>query len=281
VTINKLITGHFNTAFVQAPPVGSNYGASTAASFVEFLPMLKAAGVSPQGWIESMYRVNGVVFTSTVEQASQGAWARDLLAAYPNLDGVHLDYIRYDSWEAFGINGKADGISATVKSIRDNTTKKLSAATLSVNPNYINFSTEKIPDWYRRWFATNPNGIYSSPLYALGPQFFKYQQDPISWPLDGIIPMEYSKTDTAFSNEIDAWISFLEFTGQSKNKLYPGIDWNGKDDQAQLLSKIRLTRSKGLRGFVVFQIGKWDANDAVLIKLLATEFNNTLLSCLR
>ncbi len=292
LTMSKLIAGHFNTVFVLAPPIGEFNGWSDPDAFAELVAQAHAAGISVHIWVAAMYRVAGVKadFRLPEEQAAQADWAEALMTAYPQVDGYHLDYIRYSQWEDVNSEGKLDGVSATVDAVAGYlaswpSKKHLTATSFSLEPNYAIFSREDIPRWFRTWFSANLDNDYIDPYgggFDTVPCFFKYQQNPIGWIIDSglssMIPMEYTMDDNRWNQSARNLASFINSSGIPTSHGLMGIGWleeEGHDDWGYdapgVVRKIKYGRTQGLGGFVIFQIGSWDVDDWPLINALTVD----------
>jgi len=121
-TLAKVRRAHLNTVFLQTPSVAGNYGiewgGASPENYTAFLKDLKAAGITVHGWIinrERRGQGTQADFTSEIERNAQRDWALAVLAAWPALDGIHFDYIRYGDWASHD-TAKAAGVTETVAS---------------------------------------------------------------------------------------------------------------------------------------------------------------------
>ena len=221
-TLAKIRRAHLNTVFLQTPSVAGNYGiqwgGASAENYSAFLNQLKDAGVAVHGWIINRERAGEGTqadFTSKRERKAQAEWARAVLDAYPKLDGVHFDYIRYGEWARHD-SARARGVTETVrislKYIRKKHPGRLLTAAVFVaaSANYMGqvrqgkrFWDDPLPKWFFRWLDDHPDNWYAErgrtdpklgPNMLLGPSFFKYQQDPVTWlesdSIDAVCPMQ-------------------------------------------------------------------------------------------
>lgn len=291
----KLKKGRFNTVFVAVPPLGGQYGTSDAAGFAAMVDEGKAAGLAVHAWFQNFKRLGESTqadFTSAAERAAQRQWALDLLAAYPKLDGIQCDYIRYSTWEPC-IAAKMQGVADTVKAIRDAVAPR--PVTCAVfNAASISYRGWKpawegdVPPWYRDWYAAHPNNYYeqqaaapgNNPNWLLGGSFFSYQQDPTAWIkagiADGCAAMQYTAVDATWQNEVQIWKSFL---GAENARLYMGLGWmaatqwfaDSAFDPAAMVRFIKYGRSQGVKGFVVFRLGQPGVDDAPLLDAISVD----------
>jgi uncharacterized lipoprotein YddW (UPF0748 family) len=171
-----MANAHLNTAFVIIPAVGGNNGWSDPSLFASFLSKAKARGFSVHGWIPTYYRTSSTPnWTSSTEQQAQANWAVAVLNAYPQLDGVHLDYIRYmnysniNSSQMNGVNAVVSAVHSAVKSKYPS--KVVTAAVFTDDPRWADFNTEAVPSWFRSYVSANPSSIYGT---SNVPQSFKY-----------------------------------------------------------------------------------------------------------
>ncbi len=292
-TLRLITQTHLNTLFILAPPVNGNNGWTDPAVFSETVAAAKAAGLSVHAWIQNMRRISDettVDFRDPDERAAQVAWVLALLEAYPLLDGVHLDYIRYDAWDQVNKDGKMDAVSLTVADIYRALKarypgKFLTATSFVLKPGYVNFETEDVPRWYRTWFDAHPDNFYTDP-YGEGfptiPIHMKFQQNPVGWivsdTVDGVMPMQYTLSDTVWNREVDLWGSFLDFVGRDITPIYAGIGWVEAEgfpdwgyDAAGVVRKIKYGRAQGMRGFVIFEIGSPTHEDLTLLNALSVD----------
>ena len=143
-TIAKYEQGNLNDVMALAPEINGNmpWSYTDPADFQQVIDDSHARGWAVHGWICNALRKKyqkWVDFRDAGEPAAQAQWVRDLFTQYPDLDGVHLDYIRYDKW-GDGVNGggRMDAVTATVQAISDVITnefpgKKLSAAIMRID----------------------------------------------------------------------------------------------------------------------------------------------------
>jgi len=297
-TVRKFKRARLNTAFVAVPPLNGNYGTSDAAGFGAFLADAKAAGISVHAWFQNFKRQGEATqadFTSATEREAQKKWVLDLLAAYPGLDGVQLDYIRYSTWEACAA-AKMQGVAETVRLIREAIRPRpLTAAVF--NAAAISYRGWKptwegdVPQWYRDWYAADANNYYvrkanepgNNPNWLLGPSFTSYQQDPPAWLkaglLDASVSMQYTHVDQTWQNEVQIWKSFLTHQGVGHDKAYLGLGWmaatqwfeDSAFDAPALVRFIKYGRAQGIKGFVIFRLGQPGVDDTPLLDALSVD----------
>ncbi len=309
-TLDKIQAANLNTIFVLAPPIGDFNGWSDPDAFEALVTQADALGISVHIWVAAMYRVAGVRadFRLPEEQAGQADWAEALMTAYPRADGYHLDYIRFSDWEDVNVDGKLDGVSATVDAVAEvlktlPSQKQLTSTSFGLAAQYADFEEEDIPLWFRTWFNANPANDYVDPYgggYDTVPCFFKYQQDPIGWAVDSglsaMIPMEYTLIDADWNQSARNFASFAAHAGIPSSHALMGIGWleeEGHDnwgyDAPGVVRKIKYGRTQGLGGFVIFEIGSRDVDDWPLINALTIDsadnefdapYENAVPSCL-
>jgi uncharacterized lipoprotein YddW (UPF0748 family) len=334
--LDQLESAHINTLFVASPQVGENCGWANRFVFEDFVSAAQQRGFSLHLWVINKSRPDPACaedfqadFTDPQEKYRQADWIMELLRQYGQyFDGVHFDYIRYSEWEAVDRNkmgttqpgtGEEIGVSATVKQVHQMLQQnyphiKLSAAVLPAEPAYARSQLvrskiiwqEDVPEWYQDWFAANPGNWYALQAdYSSVPLHMKYQQDAIGWlragAMDAIIPMNYTLDDAQWNTETEAWKSMSSFQTNNFDKVFMGLRW-GKDynsDPANVIRKIEFGRSIGVKGFVIFELGEWDADadsgqgnfvdDSPLIRLLTVDseenhfqapFRDAVASCL-
>jgi hypothetical protein len=300
--VAKFKRARLNTIFLTIPALNGNYGTSDPAAFGSLTAEAKAAGLSVHAWFQCFKRQGESTpadFTASAEQDAQSRWVLAMLAAYPALDGVHLDYIRYSTWEACNA-AKIDGVAQTVQAIHQALIaqfpgKPLTAAVF--NAAAITYRGWKpswegdVPQWYRDWYASDPNNYYvrkanepaNNPNWMLGPSFYSYQQDPPAWlkagRLEAIASMQYTSVDATWKSEADLWKSFLEFQGVGLDKAVIGLGWmapvqffeDSNFDAPALVRFIKYGRSLGLKGFSIFRLGQPGVDDSPLLDALSID----------
>jgi len=293
--VAKLRRGHFNTVFIAVPPLGGQYGTSDAAGFGAMVDDCHAAGISVHAWFQNFKRLGESTqadFTSGAERAAQRQWVLDMLAAYPNLDGVQCDYIRYSTWEACS-GAKMQGVADTVRAIREAVAPRpvtcavFNAASISYRGWKPTWEGD-VPQWYRDWYAANPGNYYEQQAnlpgnnanWLLGGSFFSYQQDPAAWIkaglADGCATMQYTAVDATWQSEVQIWRGFL---GAENGKLYMGLGWMGPTqwftdsafDPAAMVRFIKYGRANGVKGFVVFRLGQPGVEDGPFLDALSVD----------
>ncbi|MBI3856256.1 MAG: hypothetical protein HY293_11255 [Planctomycetes bacterium] len=300
--VAKFRRGHLNTIFLTVPPLNGNYGTSDPAAFGALIADAKAAGLNVYAWFQNFKRQGESTpadFTSAGERDLQKQWVLAMLAAYPALDGVHLDYIRYSTWEACNA-AKINGVAETVRTIHEalksvHPGMPLTAAIF--NAAAITYRGWKptwegdVPPWYRDWYAADSNNYYvrranepgNNANWLLGPSFFSYQQDPPAWlkagHLDAVCSMQYTSVDATWRNEADLWKSFLAFQGVGADRAFIGLGWmapvpffeDSNFDAPALVRFIKHGRSLGLKGFSIFRLGQPGVDDSILLDALSVD----------
>ncbi len=323
-TLEKILQANLNTIFLASPEIEGNFGESDPEDFKAFIRDAKSSGLSVHGWICNHLRTHNrskVDFTDPKEQQAQVKWAISLLDTYPELDGVHFDYIRYEEWERCN-DDKMNGISETIRlvyaAIKRKYPEKFLTATsfAAASPSYHGvdygkvvgwfagwFTEEEnlwvgdVPQWYRNWYAENSDNWYSTrntidkelkKNRLLGPEHFNYQQDPTTWIresiVDAVIPMQYTVNYLTWQDEVDLWKSFMPMRS---DRIYLGLGWleetghtDWQHDPAAIVHHINYGRSRGINGFVIFQLTSDELSDNVddwdLVRALSidSEINN-------
>ncbi|MCJ7740632.1 hypothetical protein MUP32_04945 [Candidatus Microgenomates bacterium] len=265
-TLNDLKRGNFNTIFLIAPPIYGNFGEGTPANFSAMLTRAKDEGFQVHAWIANYMRTGdpaGVDFTSQAERNAQVQWTLYLLSAYPQIDGIHLDYIRYPETGTTVISkAKREGVNQTVKSIyqamkQQYPEKFLSAAVFAPGQSCVVWSgtdyrpeqetmwNNDVPSWYKNWFnaqITNSRwknvgwGSTGKVCAKAVPDGLNVQQDPVLWLTEGYLDrMIYMAYDTFNNAWYEEWwtdhiyytYSMLDFNKVSnyQDKLYMSIGW--------------------------------------------------------
>lgn len=304
----KCKKAHLNTIFPTAAPIGANYGEATPAAFTALLDDAKAAGLQVHVWIQNYKRLGGetnpVDFRDPTERETQKQWALSLLAAYPKLDGVHFDYIRYPTWEdsdAAKISGVAETVRITKEAMKTQypgktlTAAVFRAAAVSYRGQNSTWNGA-VPQWYRDWYAAYPNNWFATQAqtqpglqsnWLLGPSYMSYQQDPPAWLkgayLDGCMSMQYTAADQVWQDEVAIWKSFLSYLGGSTSTIYMGLGWMGPSqwwtdsafDPAAMVRFVKHGRSQGIKGFVIFRLGQPGVDDNPLLDALSADVFKT------
>jgi hypothetical protein len=242
------------------------------------------------------------------EWEQQANWAMALLDRYPELDGIHFDYIRYEGsgYIEHQTSEKMASVSWTVRTVFYKIKSKypnkfLTAAVFNVDPQEMEPSAF-MPAWFKAWKATHPaDEIYYDPTYPraiYGPRSFRVAQDPVMWLngkyLDAAMPMIYTASLEVWQKRLPLWRSFV---GEDDfPKVWFGLAWFFQGsypvtwpDGTQfvtgnsflpeepvaaaeaLLQQIEYGRAQGMKGFSIFELGNPEvgaANDRVLVDKL-------------
>jgi hypothetical protein len=289
---------NLNTIFLVVPPIGKNKGWSKPGDFQAFLTDAKAAGMSVHGWLRSGHRTQGLDYTKPAEQKAQCDWAMALLKAHPELEGIHFDFIRYMRWggpETAKMNAVTRVLQLTRQAMKQKYPGKFLTATSFPAARFTYLGSGKwyegVPQWYREWFAANPNNWYVEqakkkpkyrPNWLVGPQHFSFQQNSQEWAakdiVDLVIPMQYTQEDEIWKAEVDLWKSFLTPLKADLGKVCPGIGWlsqrnrpEWRYDAPALVRHIKYGRSQGMKGFVIFALGLPRVDDTPLVRALTID----------
>lgn len=301
--LQKISNANLNTLFVSIPPITGNHGYGTADAFLEFIKEAKILELSVHAWLANGRRKGRDVqvdFRDSNEQDAQVQWVTEIMNLYGDyLDGVHLDYIRYTEGEAVNLDKKLDGVTETVRKIKNRLDshfpgKFLTAAVFrearSKEEAYRDppLWVEDVPQWFREWYAVNPGSIYHGPDFVYVPYHFKYQQNPIGWLQDNIVtavmPMQYSTWEDEWKLTADIFESFNSFVWDAPTGVYMGIGWLPKTSETShrgfdpegVVQKIAYGRAIGLKGFVIFILANHETDDSAVIDALSvdSEINN-------
>ena len=293
--LQKLEDGNINTVMVDAPRMGDNFGYCSHNKFTNFITEAKLRNFSVHAWTCNGYRTyyqtgtQGVNFEDPAEQDAQAAWIISIMAAYGDyLDGVHLDYIRYFTGSAVNMDGRMDGIKATIRKIRegldaDYPGRKITAAVYGCQPRTggVPWEENDIPQWFLDFQAVYPNSMYGS---TTAPRFMFYQQDPVYWLgqglIDGIMPMQYTIDDALWQESLEQYITLQNFAGDPE-KIYMGLGWVPRTsdrstrgyDPPGVVRKIKYGRSRGMKGYAIFILGSQysDVDDYLLLNALTID----------
>jgi len=303
-TLRRVVQANINTLFVLAPTMGRNQGSGDPKAFAELVRQARAKGLAVHGWICNHRRVEGteaVDFRDSNERRAQAAWALSLLEAYPELDGIHLDYIRYADWSECDA-AKMDAVTMTIRQIREAmkgkfpdkflTATSLAAANVAYRGAWRDGKPVwegDVPEWYRDWHRNHPDNWfdqrykYDSKLrqnMVLGPGFLAYQQDSPAWVrlglLDALMPMQYTSNVDLWKTEVDLWADFLG--KDNMRTICMGLGWlteKGHDDwgynPSALVRMIKYGRQVGVGGFCIYTLGYAADKDQQLVEALVVD----------
>lgn len=277
-----------NTLFLAIPSLQGNYGHGERSAFEDFIKRAVAQGVDVHAWFTCARRPGRgkyADFRTPAEQRAQAQWVDSVMDSYGKyLTGAHLDYIRFTRGEAVNADGKMDGVTATIRGIREMLNKKHPGKYLSATCQRLVPSREEsntgTPAWFSEWYAANPGSIYHDAVYARVPMHMKYQQNPVGWLkeniVDAVMPMQYSILDTQWKQSVNLFKSFNQHVGNNPALIYMGLGWIPKPtpgsqkgyDAAGIVRKIKYGRSVGMKGFIIFLLANQDHDDTPLINAL-------------
>ncbi|MCP4221581.1 MAG: hypothetical protein GY765_43555 [bacterium] len=326
--LQKIASCNLNTVLVSIPPLNGNFGHGAEDNFTAFISAAKNQGLSVHAWMENAARRGSkrvllkgrirkqaveIDFREETEQEAQVQWVMDIMARWSsNLDGVHLDYIRYLHSENINIGGKMDAVTATITKIHDNLASAYPGTRLTatcfreVPANEESYKDppewpQDVPQWFKDWYAANPGSIYHGPQTVAVPSFMRYQQDPITWIRNGIVdavlPMQYTVYDDDWIRSADLMKSFNISVGNDPTDVIMGLGWLPKPfptsqkgfDAPGVARKIKYGRSIDLTGFCIFILANHSEDDTPLINILSTDstdndndapFEKTATTCL-
>jgi len=281
-TLTALLDGHFDTAILFGPKFGGHPGYGTPEAFEAFSRMVRDAGLAVHVWLNCSRLTPYPNFTDATTRAAYANWAAAVIAEY-DPDGIHLDYIRYDKSNAPSVAMEA--VAITVRTVREAIgDKQLSASQFPLDaaweerykdpPNW----PHPVPEWFKRWYAGNPGSVYHSATSPQGryvgiPKYMRYQQNGLEWPLDMLMPMEYTSDPNTWKQRVDLWHSH-HLAAECRAELVMGIQTRPNADPAKsdgllpadLVDCVQYARDRGV-GACLFQIGSW--NDEQFIRALS------------
>ncbi|MBN1424155.1 PKD domain-containing protein [Candidatus Fermentibacteria bacterium] len=296
-TLQKITNANLNTVFLIVPD-DTRPAWSTVADFSAMLTGAKALGLGAHVWMINLWRTAGQTadFTDPAEQEAQTQWARTLLDSFPTLDGIHFDYIRYetqDRLDSVKMHGIRQTVLQTYQALQTEYPGRfLTAALINMGQDCADWvhsypeGGDDIPSWFRTWFPANPGNRWDDLSFCDAyptpdgvPTQMTFQQDGVSLvnddALDFIIAMEYTYHTSWWSGEVDIWHSFL---GPAIGHVYMGLGWyssvwNGAgvtpgEVAAEIVNKIAYGRSHGIDGFSLFEFGEPGTNDSIVIHAL-------------
>ncbi len=293
-TISKMQAANLNTVFLIAPPIEDNKGWSGKDDFAITLDALNKVGVSVHVWVANLYRRVGHIadFTNDTERSEQVDWAISLLNTYPQLDGIHFDYLRTEELEPVN-ETKMDAISELIRETKARMNSQVPDKFLTTAgwplSGEIRTPQDELPEWYNEWFEefeANPINRWAKEGYDYNgyPTCFGVQQDPVMWlsdmGLDFHISMEYCYETSWWKGEVDIWNTFPNdvvdrvFMGVG---WYSGVwedeDWTEQQVAEEIVKKIQYGREHSITGFSIFEFGEPNNNDDVLITTLSGDEN--------
>jgi uncharacterized lipoprotein YddW (UPF0748 family) len=171
----------------------------------------------------------------------------DIVANYPALDGIHLDYIRYP---AIQFGHSSESLNRYRTTIQD--------TAMTWNDWRILQVTDLIREFRGKALQLNPRLLITAAVFADTYEAKVHlAQDWIQWLQDGIIdrayPMAYSKRNNNFQRVVE---NIAESTDKSKvviglrawQEYYPRVDYKVE----QVIDKARLCREMGFAGLALF-----------------------------
>ncbi len=293
-TLKKIGDANLNTIFLIAPPIGENNGWSDVIDFEHMLASLKDKEYAVYVWICNLYRVKGTKadYTNSSERNAQKNWALALLNEYEQLDGIHLDYIRYENLSIVNFT-QMNGVQETISLIKgaldaEFPNKTLSTASLPLSGE-IRDPEDYIPPWYDIWFNNIQNNAVnrwdSSGYNNSGiPTPFRVQQDPRTWivtdAIDFTISMEYSYSTSWWKGEVDIWNSWMSI---NISRVFMGLGYYSRkwEDPSitptmvaeEIVEKVHYGRAHNITGFSIFEFGEPGNDDYILINALTSGHN--------
>ncbi len=291
----ELAAANINTVYMSTPQINGNHGYGDEATFLEFITRARAQGMNVQAWIANGHRLGRdvtVEFIDVAEQDAQVQWVTDIMEQYgDDLDGVHLDYIRYHT-SLYEINeeGRMDAVTETVRRIHDvmqtqYSGKSLTAAVFSTGPTGLEDYqdqpewTEDVPQWFRDWYDDNPGSTYHGPDEVSIPRQMFWQQNAIGWLeesiIDAVMPMQYTNSDEDWQATLEENAAFATYVGSDNTtRVQMGLGWKDQDsgfDAAGVVRKIKHGRSVGSKGTAIFILGAAGVDDTELIEALSVD----------
>jgi hypothetical protein len=297
-TLQNAQRANLNTLFVLVPSIVDANGVyhngwTNHQAFVQLLKAAKQRGFQVHGWVANYYRKpGGVDYRYNQEWNHQANWALALLKKYPQLSGIHFDYIRYTRYPGAQdqAQDKTAAVSKTVKTTFSKIkakypNKSLTAAVFNIDPNWMTPGAF-MPAWFKRWETNHPNNhAYDdlrNPKAVYGPRGFRVSQDSVTWLnnkyIDAVMPMIYTANLNAWKRRIPLWKSFVG--GDDFSKVWFGIGWfyqgsytltwpdgsnyaignsflphNPGAAADAIIKQIHYARKQGMKGFVIFELG--------------------------
>ncbi|TXT67548.1 MAG: hypothetical protein BAJALOKI1v1_70039 [Promethearchaeota archaeon] len=288
-TIKKISDANLNAIFLIAPPINGNKGWSDVDDFEAMLSLANSKGLTIYAWVCNLHRIAGTLadFTNSSERQAQRDWALALLEEYELLDGIHFDYIRYNSSSIVNqtqINAIKETLILTQNALKTQyPNKKFSTASKPLSGEFRE-PEDYIPYWYSTWFNdSNNNDVNrwnrSGYMYDGIPTPFVFQQDPKLWvsinAIDFTVSMEYCYETSWWKGEVDVWNSWVEnnISKVSMGLGYYSNVWDDLDITPQLVAqeivqKIHYGRANNISGFSIFEFGEPGNDDYILIDAL-------------
>ncbi len=200
----------------------------------------------------------------------------ELVRNYPELDGIHFDYIRYNDLDVcFCDHCRArfeERIGHAVAKWPDEVTKEpLWSEWLQFRRDNINALVKLVHDEAK---AIRPSIQISAAVFAN----WKVDRDAVAqdWELwcrnkwlDFVCPMDYVDSPVALMGKIKRQIAWAHGV-----KLYPGIGlscWKQPRDPLNLIEQIQAVRRYGLNGFTVFNFDNYAREVLPIVHLSCTK----------
>ncbi len=293
IILKKMMAGNFNTIFIKVPSMDSTD--KEKKMFYQFIASSMKEKLSIHLWFANLYRLKKVKanFTSLKEQKKQVLWVKNWIEKYPQVDGVHLDYIRYENKKNHLKVDliKEQAVTKTVLGIKKYLSKNAPQKILSAAV----------------WLITKKGKLSGKPdenWPKNAPFHLKFNQNPIQWIkkeiVDVVMVMNYTSITSHWEIEARQWIKRVK---SKKNRIVMGLGWlkdkknpNWKYDIKKMINKIKILRKLKLNGAVLFRFYSFlDDNkdgrddDFQLIKALTINssvnkyqapFKNKICSCL-
>lgn len=254
--------------------VNWNMGSRSPKDFVEKMVAAKRVQVGRNGKVDERWLCPSHPLNQKLEVDSM----IELVKNYPDLHGIHFDYIRYPGMNSCFCDGCRQRFEATL------------GYTLTEWP--INKDAKEWDKWlqFRRDAITvvvknvyeqakkiNPNIKVSAAVFRhyisdrdrVGQDWKLWCQK--GW-LDFICPMDYTDFDTSLQGQIDTQKELVYNV-----PLYPGLGlscWKNPVDAFKLVKQIDIVRKAGLKGFTVFEYTSSAATSVIkYLKLGCTKDN--------
>lgn len=284
--------------------------------FENMLDEAKNAGFSVHVWLDSMRRKYPegqpecdkpkciVNYTDKKEQETHEKWCLDWLTKYPNLSGINFDNVRFQNPLDHIDKNRLDGLNDTLQACSTAVKKQfpgkyVTAFGGNVDPKLIK-SDDFLPQWFKNWQNTHAD---DSVFFYNGNKYRPDGLQPINWLKSGTIaayaPGDFTTSLKLWQIRLPEWKSLLSLPRLYRRLIF-GLAWlpskgtitypdgstykEGGYNAKSIADQIEYTRSSTppANGFVVFQIGKKEANDAPLINTLKNgPFQQPAISCIR
>jgi len=172
---------------------------------------------------------------------SQEQWVAELLATYPNVNGIHLDGIRFQ-----GTDYKVDGCPVNDPQRREAVTDTVRRIRAVTGDKVLTVASRQISSGGH--LSGGPFEFWEKDI----PYMLEDGQDILSWIDNNLI--DYAVTMT-YTVDIDYWLYELEcWKSAAPGQFLIGIGWEKNKNVEATMEKITRGEVRGSPGFCVFNL---------------------------